>query len=73
MINEEKALQTIYDNLAKLPFSKLLLVNAQVSEHIFNCWQHHEAMRLQKLNGSTRPTEQALPVDKKSSKSGKIP
>jgi len=38
----DKILQNVYNNVAKLSFGDLLLLQAQVSEHIHNCWQHHQ-------------------------------
>ena len=57
MINHEKVLQDLYNNIAKLGFGDLLLVQAQLSEHIHNCWQHHQLQREQ----ATQPSAQALP------------
>lgn len=59
MINREKVLQDTYDNIAKLGFGDLLLLQAQISEHIHNCWQHHQLEREKALE-ATRPSEQAL-------------
>lgn len=59
MINREKVLSDVYENIAKLGFGDLLLIQAQVSEHIFNCWQHHELER-EKARAATQPLEQAL-------------
>lgn len=40
--NREKVLETIYAEIAKLGFGDLVLLNTQLSEHIWNCWQHHQ-------------------------------
>lgn len=40
--NKEKVLETIYNEVAKLDFGSLLILQASVSEHIHNCWQHHQ-------------------------------
>lgn len=63
LINREKVLEDTYNNIAKLGFGDLLLLSAQLSEHIYNCWQHHQ-LQVEKTKAATQPSAQALPPDK---------
>lgn len=62
-INYQKVLEDTYNSIAKLGFGDLLLLQAQLSEHIHNCWQHHQ-LQAEKAKAATRPSEQSLPPDK---------
>jgi len=44
-INKDKVLTDIYNGVALLSFGDLVLLQAQVSEHMHNCWQHHQLQR----------------------------
>jgi len=57
MINTQKVLQDTYNNIAKLGFGDLVLLQVQLADHINNCWQHHQL----KKEAATRPSEQSLP------------
>lgn len=59
--DQEKLLEEIYMKVAKLDFSKLLILSAGVTDHIHNCWQHHQAQLEIQKERATRPSEQALP------------
>lgn len=60
--NQEKLLEEIYMKVAKLDFGKLLILSAGVTDHIHNCWQHHQAqLEIAKEKKATQPSEQALP------------
>lgn len=61
--NTKKALENCYNNIAKLGFGDLLLLQTQLSEHIWNCWQHHQ-QQIEKTK-ATQPLEQALPEETK--------
>jgi hypothetical protein len=43
LINREKAMTDAIDAIAKLEWTQLLILNAQLSEHILNVWQHNLA------------------------------
>lgn len=61
--NQEKLLEEIYMKVAKLDFGKLLILSAGVTDHIHNCWQHHQAQLEVQKQKATQPLEQALPSD----------
>lgn len=52
-INKEKVLSDIYNGIALLSFGDLLLLQTQVSEHIHNCWQHHQ-LQIEKTRRSEK-------------------
>lgn len=59
-VNRDKVMQDLYEGIAKLGFGDLLLIQTQLSEHIWNCWEHHQQqLEVQK---ATRASEQALPL-----------
>lgn len=61
-INHQETLKIVYEKVATLDFGSLLLLSAQLNDHIFNCWQHHQ-LQIEKAREATRPVEQALPPD----------
>jgi hypothetical protein len=54
MINREKNMSELYERMAKCTFSELLLVQAQLSDHILQCWQHHQ-IELEKKRAEEEP------------------
>jgi hypothetical protein len=48
VINRDRVLQDVYDGLSKLGFADLVLVQAQLGEHLWNLWQHG-ALRREKM------------------------
>lgn len=54
--SQEKTLETIYNEIAKLQFGSLVLLQASLSEHIHRCFQHGVLQ-------ATQPSAQALPED----------
>lgn len=64
--DQEKLLEEIYMKVAKLDFGKLLILSAGVTDHIHNCWQHHQAQlevakeKAKQASKATQPLEQAL-------------
>lgn len=59
--DQEKLLEEIYMKVAKLDFTKLLILAVGVNDHIHNCWQHHQAQLEIQKSKATQPSEQALP------------
>lgn len=40
--NHQKIVEGIYNEIGKLDFGSLLIVNAALAEHIHRCWQNHQ-------------------------------
>jgi len=49
MHDHQKLKKTIIESAVKLPFNDLLLIQSQLSEHIFNLWQQHLIQQEMKL------------------------
>lgn len=49
MFNRDTTMQQIYDNVAKLGFADLVLINAQISEHMHNCMQHYKLLHTEEI------------------------
>ena len=52
LINTQKVLSDTYENIGKLSFGDLILLNLQLTEHIHNCWQQHQ-IQIEKHKQST--------------------
>ena len=52
LINTQKVLADTYENIGKLSFGDLILLNLQLTEHIHNCWQQHQ-IQIEKAKQST--------------------
>lgn len=52
MINREKVMSDAIAALAKMDMAQLILLNAHLSEHMFNMWQHAELRRVQKTEAT---------------------
>jgi len=42
MINHEKAMKDALDAVSRLTFRQLLILSANLTEHISNCFSYHE-------------------------------
>ena len=52
LINTQKVLADTYENIGKLSFGDLILLNLQLTEHIHNCWQQHQ-IQIEKTKQAT--------------------
>lgn len=70
MYNRDVVLQTIYDNLAKLNLGDLVLVNAQLADHMNNVIQYMQIQREAQKNAEPSDERGSIPAGP--NRSGKI-
>jgi len=58
--NEEKAMTDAVEAIARLKWPQLLTLQAQLSGHILNCWDHHQ-VQIEKHKQLTNQADINLP------------